>query len=250
MTDDETLVALIDNELGESAKGEVLARLKQDETLRVRFAALRQSRAKIVTACDFLLEQTPLARLHASLPPLGSGVAGARWRPPFSWRSLAAALAVGLVLGAAGAVIGFSLSEPEEDWRSGIVEYLEFYTRDTFASFNPDPATAAVELKGVSDKVGVALTLENIAVKDLRFRVAFNLAYDGAPLAEVAYTNAKGDPAAFCVTANGEKTSLRTKTRDGVSYATWSKDGKSYILVARLPETQVEELARPLEARF
>ena len=128
---------------------------------------------------------------------------------------------------------------------------MEFYTPDTFARFNPDAATAAVELKGVSDKVGVSLTPENIAVKDLRFRVAFNLAYDGAPLTEVAYTDAKGDPAAFCVIANGAKTSpLRTETRDGFSYAAWSKDGKSYMLVGRMPEARVAELAKPLEARF
>jgi hypothetical protein len=43
---------------------------------------------------------------------------------------------------------------------------------------------------------------------------------------------------------------LRTEARDGVSYATWSKDGKSYILIARMPEAQVAELARPLEGRL
>jgi hypothetical protein len=53
------------------------------------------------------------------------------------------------------------------------------------------------------------------------------------------------------VTANGERTlPLHTEARDGLSYATWSKDGKSYILIARLPEAQIAELARPLEARF
>jgi hypothetical protein len=98
---------------------------------------------------------------------------------------------------------------------------------------------------------GVALTPQNTAVKDLRFRVAFNLAYAGAPLAEVGFTDTRGEPAAFCVIANGERTSpLRTLARDGVSYATWSKDGKGYILIGRMSEAQVAELARPLEARF
>ena len=252
MTDDEALIALIDNELDEATLGGLLARLKQDEVLRGRLEALRESRAQIVAAFDSLLEHAPLARLSAALPPLDSAPIGGRRRPASSWRSLAAGLGVGLVLGAAVAAIGFSLSEKEEsNWRSAVVEYMQLYTPDTFASQNPDTALAAVELKGVSDKVGVALTPENTAVKDLRFRVAFNLAYDGKPLAEVAYTDSKGDPAAFCVTANGEKTSqLRTDARDGVSYATWAKDGKSYILIARMPEAQVAELARPLEGRF
>jgi anti-sigma factor RsiW len=250
VTDDEALTALIDNELDEATRGGVLVRLEQDEVLRGRLEALHQSRPQIVAAYDSLLEQAPLARLSAALPPLDSAVAGARRRPPVSWWSLAAALAVGFVLGAAA--VGFGLSEKEEsDWRSAAVEYMQLYTPDTFASQNPDAALAAVELKGVSDKVGVALTPENTAVKDLRFRVAFNLAYDGAPLAEVAYTDAKGDPAAFCVIANGDKPSPpRTERRGDVSYATWSKDGKSYMLVARMPEAQVAELAKPLVTRF
>ena len=251
MSDDEALVALIDNELGEADRGELLARLEQDGALRGRFEALRQSRARIVAAYDSLLEQAPLARLRALLPPFDTVVARPPRRAPVSWWNLAAALAVGLVLGAAAAV-GFGVSEKEEsDWRRAVVEYMQLYTPDTFASQNPDTDLAAAELKGVGDKVGVALTPQNTAVKDLRFRVAFNLAYAGAPLAEVAYTDANGNPAAFCVTANGERTlPLHTEARDGLSYATWSKDGKSYILIARLPEAQIAELARPLEARF
>jgi hypothetical protein len=162
-------------------------------------------------------------------------------------------MVVGFLLGsAATAVIDLGWSEKEEtNWRSAVVEYMQLYTPDTFASQNPDPDLAATELKGVGDKVGVALTPQNTAVKDLRFRVAFNLAYAGAPLAEVAYTDANGNPAAFCVTANGERTlPLHTETRNGLSYATWSKDGKSYILIARLLEAQIAELAQPLEARF
>ena len=44
MTGDEALIALIDNELGETARQELLARLEQDQAMRERFEALRQSR--------------------------------------------------------------------------------------------------------------------------------------------------------------------------------------------------------------
>ena len=252
MTDDEALIALIDNELDGAAREDLLARLAQDEALHARLETFRQSRAQIVSAFDFLLEQAPLARLRAALPPLDKPSPSAPPGPAPSWRRLAAALVVGLVLGAVAAAIGFGFSGKEEsDWRSVVVEYMRLYTRDTFAPLNPDPATAAALLKGVGDTVGVALTPENTAVRDLRFRVAFNLGYEGTPLGEVAYTDAKGDPAAFCVIADGAKTSpLRTETRDGFSYAAWAKDGKSYMLVGRMPEAQVAELAQPLAARF
>jgi hypothetical protein len=61
------------------------------------------------------------------------------------------------------------------------------------------------------------------------------------------------------VTANGERTSpLRTEARDGLRFARATgsasrhgqKNGKSYMLVTRLPEAQIAELARPLESRF
>jgi len=250
MTDGEALVALIDDELDEATRANLLARLAQDDALRARLNSLRQSRAQIVAAYDSLLEQAPLIRLRALLPPLDDALARAP-RRAFSRRDLAAGIAVGVLLGAAAAV-GFGLLENNEsDWRDAVVEYLQLYTPDTFASLNPDAALAALELKGVGDKVGVALTPVNTAVKNLRFRVAFSLAYDGAPLAEVAYTDAKGEAAAFCVIANGAKASpLRTEARDGLSSGAWSKDGKSYMLVARMPEAQIAELARSLESRF
>lgn len=69
MTDDEALVALIDNELDETTRRDLLARLAQDEALRGRLEALQQSRAQIVAAYDSLLDQAPLARLRVSLPP-------------------------------------------------------------------------------------------------------------------------------------------------------------------------------------
>ena len=128
---------------------------------------------------------------------------------------------------------------------------MELYTPDTFAPLDPDPATAALELKGVGDKVGVTLTPENTAVHGLRFRVAFNLAYDGKPLAEVAYTDASGEPVLFCVIATGNPDAPpRNVAREGLSYATWSRGGKSYMFVARMPERKVADLAQTLVGRF
>jgi negative regulator of sigma E activity len=43
--DDTELVALIDNELDEEAKGHLLARLAEDKELRKRHEALRATRA-------------------------------------------------------------------------------------------------------------------------------------------------------------------------------------------------------------
>jgi hypothetical protein len=44
--DDTELVALIDNELDEEAKGRLLARLAEEEGLRKRYEALRERQAR------------------------------------------------------------------------------------------------------------------------------------------------------------------------------------------------------------
>ena len=76
--EDTELVALLDNELDEDAKGRLLARLAKDEALRKRYEALREAKAQITASFDALLEMAPLARLRAALPPEGAPRAASR----------------------------------------------------------------------------------------------------------------------------------------------------------------------------
>jgi len=63
MTDDDAeLVALIDNQLDESRRSALQARLAADEQLRRRYDELREASAPIAASLDALLEQAPLAR--------------------------------------------------------------------------------------------------------------------------------------------------------------------------------------------
>jgi negative regulator of sigma E activity len=66
--DDAQLVALIDNELDESSRTALLARLAADERLRQRYEEFRQTGAPLAASLDELLKQAPLARLRAALP--------------------------------------------------------------------------------------------------------------------------------------------------------------------------------------
>ena len=251
--DEERLAALIDNELDEEEKAKLLERLAQDEALRDRLAALRRDRDQLGASFDTLLGQAPLERLRAAIPPAEAEPATPQERGSIRWLEFVAGVAFGLLVAGAAFWLGFGPGSRDEqdDWRQAVVEYMELYTPDTFAPLDPDPETAALELKGVGDKVGVTLTPENTAVHGLRFRIAFNLAYDGKPFAEVAYTDAGGEPVLFCVIAAGNRDAPpQNVAREGVSYATWSRGGKSYMFVARMPERQVADLAQTLVARF
>jgi anti-sigma factor RsiW len=248
--DDERLSALIDNELDEDEKTVLLARLAQDETLRERLEALRQDRARLAASFDALLAQAPVDRLRAAIPAADAELP-AQPKRTIGWLELAAGIAIGLLLAGAASWVGFGARPERETWQSAVVEYMDLYTPETFAQSNPDSAAEAKQLQAVSARVGVDLTPEKLAVADLRYRAALNFAYEGDPLVEIAYTEADGAPVLFCVIANGRPDAQpRTVTREGLSYVAWSRGGRSYMFVGRMPEQRVAELARTLVARF
>ena len=69
--DDAELVALIDNELDEQARGRLLARLAEEEGLRKRYEALCEIGAPIAASLNALLDNAPLPRRRAALPSVG-----------------------------------------------------------------------------------------------------------------------------------------------------------------------------------
>ncbi|HZZ62804.1 MAG TPA: hypothetical protein VFE63_16850 [Roseiarcus sp.] len=249
--DDERLSALIDNELDEDEKTALLSRLAEDERLRERLAVLREDRARLAASFDALLAQAPVDRLRAAIPA-ADAEAPARPRRAIGWLELAAGIAIGLLLAGAASWVGFGGGHPErETWRTAVIEYMELFTPDTFALLTPDSAMEARQLQAVSARVGVDLAPEKVAVPGLRYRAALNFGYEGDALAEIAYTDAGGAPVLFCVIANGEPDAPpRTVTREGLSYVAWSRGGRSYMFVGRMPEQRVAELAQTLVARF
>ncbi len=245
--DDERLAALIDNELDEDERRRLLERLAEDEGLRDRLGRLRQDRDRIVSSFDALLTKAPVERLRAALPAAG----GVRRR--FAWSELAAGVVLGLMLAGAAQWIGVNRLAPDEtdSWRTAVVEYMELFTPDTFAFVDPDGAVQSEQLKAVGAKVQVAVTPDKVAVPGLRYRMAVNLNYEGAPLGEIAYTDAAGAPVLFCMTANGApEAPPQTSVKSGLSYVAWSRGGKSYMFVGRMPERQIADLAQTLVARF
>ena len=250
--DDAELVALIDNELDEEARGRLLTRLAEEEGLRKRYEALRETGAPIAAWLDALIDNAPLPRLRAALPSVGAARAG-RW--PFSGvalRDLAAGFVVGLLAagGAAWVALGAAPSDDRGDWRSAVAEYMELFTNETFALPNPDRDFQARKLTVVAERVSAALTAENVSLPGLRFESADLLSYEGAPLGEITYVDAHGSPVLFCVIAKRTADApVRSERRHNLSLASWSRDGRGYLVIGRMPEARAAELARTLEKR-
>src|SRR3984957_18482734 len=149
--DDAELVGLIDNELDESRRTALLARLAVDEGLRQRYEELREAAAPLTASFDALLGQAPVSRLRAALPPDEPLRQRSRRFSGIALRELAAGVVIGLLV--AGAVAWaasiFGLLGGKEDWRSAVVEYTNLYTNETFAPLKPDAPLQGKELGAI-----------------------------------------------------------------------------------------------------
>jgi anti-sigma factor RsiW len=253
MTDDDAeLVALLDNELDEDRKGALLARMAADEELRARYEALRIGGTQLSASLDALLAEAPAERLRAALPAEGFAS-----RPPgrfagVSLRDLAAGLVIGLLAATTAAWLLWSRARTEgsEDWRSAVVEYTELYTNETFSPLHPDGPLQVVELDALGERVGANLTPEKIELPGLRFTVAFMLSFQGQPLGVIAYVDPQGSPVLLCIFANrAADAPLRSERRGELSLAWWARDGRSHLVIGRIPEERALDLAQTLQKR-
>jgi anti-sigma factor RsiW len=254
MTDDDAeLVALIDNELDESGRTALLARLAADQRLRQRYEELREAGRPLAASFDALLGQAPLARLRAALPAGEPVRQRSRRFPGIALRALAAGVVIGLLAAGAAAWIALSFGAvPErEDWRSAVTEYTNLYTNETFSPLNPDAALQAAELSAVGAKVAANLTPENVALPGLRFTMAFMLSYGGSPLGVIAYVDPSGAPVLLCILANrAPDAPMHSERRGDLSLALWSRGGRSRLVIGRIPEERAVALAQTLEKRI
>jgi anti-sigma factor RsiW len=250
--EDEKLVALIDNELDEDERRRLLTRLDRDAALRGRYEALQGTGAPIAAVLDGLLKSAPLNRLRAVIPKAEASPV-APWLLRGKVRALAVGIAVAFLAAGIGAWAALRLApqEEKEGWRTAVVEYMELYTNETFALDDSDLTAQEKKLGAIGEKLDVHLSPENLVIPGLRFKTAQLLNYDGAPLAEIAYVDARGAPVLFCIiAAAGADLRTQSERRGDLSLASWSKGGRSYLVISRLSEQETTDLARTFERRF
>jgi anti-sigma factor RsiW len=250
--DDVELVALIDNELDESSRTALLARLAADERLRQRYEELRRTGASLAASFDALLEQAPLARLRVAIPADEPLRQPSRRFAGIALRELAAGFVIGLLVAGAAtwAASKFGLFGGGEDWRTAVVEYTDLYTNETFGHRNPDAAMQMAQLSAVGARVGANLTPESVALPGLRFAAAFMLSYEGSPLGVIAYVDPSGAPVLLCILADrAPDAPMRSERRGDLSLAWWSRSGRSHLVIGHIPEEQAVALAQTLEKR-
>ena len=77
------------------------------------------------------------------------------------------------------------------------------------------------------------------------------LSFEGSPLAVIAYVDAQGAPVLLCVIDNhAPDAGMRSERRGELSLANWSRGGRGYLVIGRIPEEQAVELAGMLKERI
>jgi anti-sigma factor RsiW len=76
------------------------------------------------------------------------------------------------------------------------------------------------------------------------------LSYQGSPLGVIAYVDPSGAPVLLCVLASrAPDAPIRTERRGDLALASWSDDGRSYLVIGRIPEERAVALAQILKPR-
>src|SRR5260370_2168969 len=232
------LVAYIDQQLGESERSAVEARLAVDPLLRERLARLQEGGRPFAAAFNALLDAAPLERLQTSLAALDAdGQAEASTRPAQRFRLRGLAAAAAILMFCAGVAIGrygFPSGEEsrEENWRKAVAEYMSLYTPETFAGL-PPPREDDVAALGA--KLGVDLSLGRVGLPDLQFKGAVIFAHEGAPLGQLAYMDPATGPVLFCIIRDSEEdAAMETGKRDGFAIASWARAGRGYLPIRPL----------------
>jgi anti-sigma factor RsiW len=264
---DADLVAYLDGELDEAARQAIAAQLRDDAALRTRLDRLKLDTAELGKAFDLLLAGAPSDRLAATLSRAEAEAAASAARPAsagsnWSPMRIAAAILIFLIGAAAGyfgprALPGAEApdeSEVAEDassgWRQVVAEYLLLYTPDTLASIPDDAALRAEELSTVASKLAVNVTPDNLAVPDLALKRAQLFEFKGKPLAQIAYLSEAG-PIAFCIIANGKPDAAPAfEERLGENIVFWTKGGRGFMVIGRVPRDKIEAVAATLGARI
>jgi anti-sigma factor RsiW len=261
--DDALLVAFIDRQLDESARGALEARLAADAGLRARLGLLEDGGRPFAPVFRTLLDAAPVERLKTSLAAIEAEESPAK--PSGQTLTIYArrfGVAAAVILFCAGIVVGRVMprgpahspqtaglpSDQDEDWRQAVAEYMNFYTADTFSTAS-EPADAGLSLVGA--KVGLNLTPERVALANLQFKGAQIFAFRGDPLGQLSYVDPLTGPVLFCIIRNAEPDAgMKAERRGGYAVASWARAGRGYILIGRLPADQMAELADSLERRF
>ena len=256
-SDDELLVAYIDEELDAQTRVRIDARLAGEPELKARLEALRRGDRRFNEAFDAVLVAAPTDRLEAMV----AGLVGTKPVTPWASARRLAAVAAAVAVFAAGAAAGYLTPRltvapqrqevaAQPNWRQAVAGYQAYITADTMEVIADDPAAVGAELAAVGAKLSLDLSADNLALEHAYLKRVQLFDYRDRPLVQIAYLSRDEGPISFCIIANGRPDEdIEFEEREGLNLVYWNKDGRGYMLIGRAPRATLEAYAGQLAPR-
>ncbi len=224
---DEQLTAYLDGETDHIPADEIRRALEQDAGLQARLERLSLETGDIADAFGQLLKSAPPA------PELEIPQAAAK--PRMRWPSLRAVAAIAILCLALGWGAGYLTPRSDlESWHDFVAAYHALYVNGTLARIEQGDDAAASQLEQVAGAIGKSIDLSTLKQIDgLDYKRAQILGFEGQPLAQLTFLSEVGAPVALCIirTRGDGSTDIQVAELQGMSAASWSRDGYDYLLI-------------------
>jgi hypothetical protein len=245
---DEQLVAYLDGELDGEYRDKLDSAIAEDSLLSLRVQWLSRSNLPYKNAYDELAQQAPLDRLQARLDAIP-----APQRPGFNRRwfigGAAAALLAGGVL-ADRLFLGWHAAQ-SNNWRALVGDYMALYVPQTLDHLPTDEASQRAQLRTIDARLGLNLSPATLKLPGAEFKRAQMLEYDGVPIAQIVYLDAKHGPLALCVTRSNSGTQpLAHERRREMNVVYWTEREHAWMLIGHDAPVALEDKAKLLKSRL
>lgn len=245
---DEQLVAYLDGELEQEYRHQLDSAIADDSLLSLRVQWLGRSNLPYRKAYDELAQQAPLDRLQARLDAIP-----APQRPGFNRRwfigGATAALLAGGVL-ADRLFLGWHAAQ-SNNWRALVGDYMALYVPQTLDHLPSDDASQRAQLRTIDARLGLNLSPATLKLPGAEFKRAQMLEYDGVPIAQIVYLDAKHGPLALCVTrSNSGSQPLAHERRREMNVVYWTEREHAWMLIGHDAPVALEDKAKLLKSRL
>lgn len=247
---DAQLTGYLDDALSQDERASLEAALAADPALRQQLDQLRLPDGLLQNAFDVQTIGAPsmsasvLAKMEAEAKATAPEVpkaANIDKRPGFFWPlALAASFALGMM------VMPVLRPASTQNWVDTVASYQALYVTETLAGKLQSPEVTQTVLTRAENLLGVDLQ-GVLDIDGLTFKRAQMLSLDGAPLVQMAYLDAQGQPFAFCLTArNTDDQADQSRMSFDLATASWIENGVGFVLVGG----QDGETTREIAAKF
>jgi anti-sigma factor RsiW len=261
---DVRLSAYLDGEVNEAERKELEQLVARDDEARRMLEKLQAGNAFGNKAFEeFLHDPVPLSLVRRIKQGPGANpktervvTAAPRQAKQRLWpRALAASVALLLIGGSTGFIIGKTSHDDEQQikmasartWLDDIADYHRIYSRQTAEHLVEVPPSAEGKIESwLTSNVGVSFSLPDLSSKGLTFEGARLLVASGKPVAQLMYKDQDGDVFAICFlksTPDDTGGKMTESMRDDIAMISWQKAGASYVVVGPSSDASLHELA-------